>query len=36
MRIDGVSRETESHLFVYINRYYSHLIRNAFNDFDQK
>lgn len=24
MRIDGVSRETEPHLFVYINRCYSH------------
>ena len=26
MRIDGVSRETEPHLFVYINRCYSHFL----------
>ena len=26
MRIDGVSRETEPHLFVYIRRYYRHCI----------
>ena len=26
MRIDGVSRETGPHLFVYINRCYSHFL----------
>ena len=26
MRIDGVSRETEPHLFCYIRRYYSHFL----------
>ena len=44
MRIDGVSRETEPHLFVYINRCYSHflvipsmiLTRNAFDHYDRR
>lgn len=40
MRIDGVSRETEPHLLVYINRVYSHylLIHSMIltgNDHDQ-
>ena len=43
MRIDGVSRETGPHLFVYINRCYSHylvipsmiLTRNAFDHYDR-
>ena len=36
MRIDGVSRETEPHLFVYINRVYSHCLLIHINDIDQK
>ena len=44
MRIDGVSRETGPHLFVYINRCYSHflvipsmiLTNNDFDHYDHR